>query len=135
MQPRKPPRFEPEDVRLRSAVDSFKNLLIWHVNIPTSRLHDGYHADRRTLVADTASGQLVLPDFVAICPTLDDFDAFMHQEVGDHPPVRIRYIKVPFKPILEQLEAEHRRLSGERRASARALREQPQRPPYPTAGP
>jgi len=46
----------------------------------------------------------------------------MADEVGLHPPARVRYLSAQFKPLLASLEAERRRLTAERKAAARALR-------------
>ena len=133
--PTRPATIAPPGERLYFDVASFKNLLIWHLNLPLSPLEDQYLLERASLLGDVRTELLVLPDFVMRCRTLEEFDAFMHDEVGDHRPARIRFLWAQFKPLQDRLSAEHRRLRAERKAAARVLRAPRPSRPCPSAGP
>jgi hypothetical protein len=116
------PARETEAVRLYGDVASFKNLLIWYTKSPSSAREDDYLLERAGLLADVRHGLVALPDFVSRCPTLDHFETLMADQVGPHPPARVRYLTAQFKPLLASLEAERRQLTADRKAAARDLR-------------
>jgi len=104
------------DEELADEVLSLKHILTLHATGQIdAMLEADYVQHRGRLLADPELAPQ-LPALVHRCETLHQATIWVDQEVGSHPPARVRHLRHLFKPLLDNIAAERKRQYRARRA-------------------